>query len=503
MRSAEASHRLDRGATGTPTSRSPTWWERALRRRVRVPHLARGPRRLGRDGGRGARRQRRARGRRRGRARRAATAPTWAARPLIQHGTPEQQQRFVAPMGRGTVQWCQLFSEPGAGSDLASLATKAERDGDEFVITGQKVWNSKADVSEWGMLLCRTDPDVPKHRGMSFVMIDMHQPGVEVRPLVQMNGSAEFCEVFLTEARARVADVDRRRRTTAGTWPAPRSRTSARRPAAGKGRGPGHRRGRCRRRQPRPHRRRARRRGEAGERSTARKRTEVLLSSRVDDRRSRPRPARSPTRRAATGSMRYHVHSEVYRLNGQRIRDLAKARAACPLDGSTVKLDLAMLAHESRDLSLSLLGAEAMLSATGDATTARAARRAVELHRRRSAAAPTRSSATSSASARSACPANRGTTTTCRSASCADREDGRPRPTFRLTDDEIWAFVTDAHTGIMTTLRRDGMPISMPLWFACVDRAIYVHTRGRKLQRARARPAGVVPRRVGRARGPS
>lgn len=128
-------------------------------------------------------------------------AATMTAPTLLAHGSEEQKRRFVTAIADGTEAWCQLFSEPGSGSDLASLATRAKRDGEEWVVTGQKVWNSAADGADLGMLLARTDLDASKHQGITFFLIDMHQPGIEVRPLRQMNGSASFCEVFLTEAR--------------------------------------------------------------------------------------------------------------------------------------------------------------------------------------------------------------------------------------------------------------------------------------------------------------
>jgi alkylation response protein AidB-like acyl-CoA dehydrogenase len=133
-------------------------------------------------------------------------APTVAT-----HGTEDQRRRWLRPLFTAEEIWCQGFSEPGAGSDVAGLSTRAVRDGEEWVINGQKVWTTLAHTSKWVMLVARTNPDVPKHRGITYFIVDMEQPGVEVRPLRQITGEAEFNEIYFTDARVpdayRLGDV--------------------------------------------------------------------------------------------------------------------------------------------------------------------------------------------------------------------------------------------------------------------------------------------------------
>ena len=118
---------------------------------------------------------------------------------IVSHGTDEQKRRYLRPMFTAEEIWCQLFSEPGSGSDVASLSTRAVRDGDEWLLNGQKVWTTLAHLSKFGLLLARTNPDVPKHKGITAFLIDMESPGVDVRPLYQITGEAEFNEVFFTD----------------------------------------------------------------------------------------------------------------------------------------------------------------------------------------------------------------------------------------------------------------------------------------------------------------
>lgn len=162
---------------------------------------------------------------------------------VVQFGTAEQKQRLLPPLLNGTEGWCQLFSEPGAGSDLASVSTSAIRDGDEWVVNGQKVWTSGAHHCARGMLVARTNLDVPKHRGLSYFIIDMQQPGIEIRPIKQMNSESHFSEVFFTDARVhdsnRISDINNGWAVTVATLAFERSGLSSPegvdgvRPAAG------------------------------------------------------------------------------------------------------------------------------------------------------------------------------------------------------------------------------------------------------------------------------
>jgi alkylation response protein AidB-like acyl-CoA dehydrogenase len=283
--------------------------------------------------------------------------PSMGGPTVLAHGTEEQKQRFVAPMARGREVWAQLFSEPGAGSDLAGVATSAILDGDEYVVNGQKVWNSFANVSDWGMLLARTDPDVPKHHGITYMMISLDQPGVEVRPLVQMNGIAEFCEVFMTDARVPVENVIGR---PGEGWSVARTTLAYERAGAGSGRvrgivsvSAGPKGGNLDRSVGDIMSDASRHTGQRSQRS------EVLLSASalIEIARRLGVDGEAVLRQRLA---RYYANSQVYRWTGQRGRDNAKSGRP-GTESSTMKLQLALLANEARDLSLALLGAGGML----------------------------------------------------------------------------------------------------------------------------------------------
>ena len=182
------------------------WWRRVGRAGFAAPHFAEG------EGGRGLPRAADARVREIFAEYGALRPPgglglLMAAPTIRRHGTPEQIERLIPPILEGRANWCQLFSEPGAGSDLAGLTTRAERDGHRWIITGQKVWSSMAHESDHGMLLARTDPDLPKHGGISWFAFDLDQPGVTIRPLREMTGEVMFNEVFLDGAICEDADL--------------------------------------------------------------------------------------------------------------------------------------------------------------------------------------------------------------------------------------------------------------------------------------------------------
>ena len=278
---------------------------------------------------------------------------TLAAPTILTHGTPSQIQRFVSGIARGEEAWCQLFSEPGSGSDLASAATRAVRDGDEWIVNGQKVWNSAADMAQFGMLLARTDVDVPKHRGLSYFLIDMGQPGIEVRPLRQMNGQSAFCEVFLTDARV---GGDRLVGALGDGWKVAQTTMAAERAMV------------------------------AGRTATglvvARSGARGDLDARVGDIVARARRPSAP--RLPGGAVPTRVMLDLARERGANLQPVLRQRLAAyysqnkinswlnrriaaaggrltGTDGSLAKLATARVCQVSRDLSLAILGAHATL----------------------------------------------------------------------------------------------------------------------------------------------
>ena len=243
-----------------------------------------------------------------------------AAPTLLRFGTEAQQRRWLRPLWTGEEIWCQLFSEPGAGSDLAAVATTARRDGDSWVVNGQKVWTSLAHESRWALLLARTDPMVPKHRGLTYFVADLHAPGVDVRPLRQLTGEAEFNEVFLTDVR--IPDTDRISEVGNG-WRVTQGTLMNERVAIGGGVAP---------------------------------RESGPIRALVDAWRGDP-AHRHPDRYDAV--LDAWVDAEALRLTSARLAQQLEVGAPGP-EGSGLKLAYAALAQRASSLTLDLLGPEAL-----------------------------------------------------------------------------------------------------------------------------------------------
>ncbi|MGH9010541.1 MAG: acyl-CoA dehydrogenase family protein [Acidimicrobiia bacterium] len=243
-----------------------------------------------------------------------------AAPTIVAHGTPEQRARYLRPLFTGQEIWCQLFSEPGAGSDLAGLATRAIRDGDEWIVIGQKVWTTLAHISRFGLLVARTDPDVPKHRGLTYFICDMQAEGVDVRPLRQLTGDAEFNEVYLNEVR--LSD-DLRLGNEGDGWRVSMTTLMNERVAIGGGR------------------------AKRGSGAIAQA-VDVWKSTGCDD----------PVRRDQL--MKLWVAAEVNRLTNIRAGQLARAGTPGP-EGSVGKLAFAELNQAISELCVDLMGAEGQL----------------------------------------------------------------------------------------------------------------------------------------------
>jgi alkylation response protein AidB-like acyl-CoA dehydrogenase len=243
-----------------------------------------------------------------------------AAPTILGYGTPEQLDRFLKPLWVGEEIWCQLFSEPGAGSDLAAVGTRAVRDGDEWVVNGQKVWTSGAHNADWAILVARTDPDVPKHLGMSYFLCNMHDPGVDVRPLRQITGEAEFNEVFLTDVR--IPDAHRLGAVGEG-WKVANFTLNNERVAIGGGAAP---------------------------------REGAMIRKVAETWRAHPE-LRTPDFHDRL--LRLWVDSEAMRITGMRLRQKLAAGQPGP-EGSAMKLSFARINQELTGLELEILGEDGL-----------------------------------------------------------------------------------------------------------------------------------------------
>jgi len=280
---------------------------------------------------------------------------------VIEHGSDAQRDQWVRSLASGLESWCQLFSEPGAGSDLASLQTRAVRDGDVWVVNGQKVWTSGARTADRGMLVARTDADAPKHKGITYFVIDMDQPGIEVRPLKQMDGGATFNEVFFTDA---VVPHESIVGSANNGWMVAVSTLAYERQGIGGagGRGalgvaaPGERNGMLDRKVGDLRRDARRRQGEQAAAMGAQSFDAILNLAQAQDR------TNDPVIRQRLAAMR--SLAEAHRMSGLRTRAAAKAGKMPGPEVSTGKLISSNLGRQARDLSLAVEGAHGML--TGD-----------------------------------------------------------------------------------------------------------------------------------------
>jgi alkylation response protein AidB-like acyl-CoA dehydrogenase len=282
---------------------------------------------------------------------------------VMKHGNAEQQERHLWPLAAGLESWCQFFSEPGSGSDLASAQTRAVRDGDEWVVNGQKVWTSGARTADRGMLLARVDMDAPKHRGLGYFIIPVEQPGIEIRPLKQMTGDATFNEVFFTDAR--VPDAELIGRPGDGWGAAVTTLAYERGGRAGVvGVGIAQRTGERRRDL------RHQKLGDLVERRAAR--TAPVADARNPGVTGRLSPLSLLKEPGANRSepvrqdvVRYYVQSRVNAMNQQRARaETAAGRGAGPASSIT-KLARSVATRINRDLGPAILGAAGMLAGEG------------------------------------------------------------------------------------------------------------------------------------------
>ena len=269
---------------------------------------------------------------------------------VIDHGSDEQKDQWVLRLASGLESWCQLFSEPGAGSDLASLQTRAVRDGDVWIVNGQKVWTSGARTADRGMLLARTDPDSPKHKGITYFILDMDQPGVEVRPLKQMDGGATFNEVFFTDAV--VPDVQRVGAAHNGWMVAVATLAYERQGIGGRmaagiaGGAPGERSGLLDVSV-----------GELKERVRRGTDGQMIMGTTARDTIGlAQRLGRSSDPVTRQELVRFYAMGEVHRLNLERARAQARAGRQPGPEVSTAKLSTSGLAHAARDVALGIEG---------------------------------------------------------------------------------------------------------------------------------------------------